>query len=145
MFFILMCKNERTFIKSLFESISIIFSTGESAVSRKRRSVKLSNVYVELLLYMSEGKSTKVVFACAEKPNYNLILASDACALLKNTEVQCLSDPYSSAERQQNKKTSKFPQWSIYVSVVGIILVLIVILMFIYQRRKANKVGFGYL
>ena len=89
---------------------------------------------------MSEGKSTKVVLACAEKPNYNLILASDACALLKNTEVQCLSDPYSSAERQENKKTSKFPHWQIFVIAIGIVFVAIVILVITWKTRKANKV-----
>ncbi|XP_046847661.1 uncharacterized protein LOC124441254 [Xenia sp. Carnegie-2017] len=73
----------------------------KSVVSRKRRSVILRNVYVQLLLYMSEGTSTKVVLAVADKLNYNLILASDACALLKNTQVECLSD--LSAERQKKK------------------------------------------
>lgn len=88
---------------------------------------------------MSEGKSTKVVLACAEKPNYNLILASDACALLENTEVQCLSDPYSSAERQ-NKKTTKLPQWSIYICTVGIVIVLIAIFVIIWRKQKNVKV-----
>ncbi|XP_046847645.1 protein dachsous-like isoform X2 [Xenia sp. Carnegie-2017] len=116
-----------------FEGKNIV---SKNIVSRKRRSVR--NTYVELLLYMNEGRSTKVVLACAEKPNYNLILASDACALLENTDVQCLSDPYSSAERQ-NKKTNKFPQWSIYVSTVGIIIVLIVIFVIIWRKQKNVK------
>ncbi|XP_046847649.1 uncharacterized protein LOC124441247 isoform X2 [Xenia sp. Carnegie-2017] len=125
----------------------------KSVVSRKRRSVILRNVYVQLLLYMSEGTSTKVVLAVVDKLNYNLILASDACALLKNTQVECLSDSNSSPETQnkqnkdnkenkenkQNKKTSKFPHWQIYVIVVGIVFVAIVILVITWKTRKAKK------
>ena len=87
---------------------------------------------------MSEGTSTKVVLAVADKLNYNLILASDVCALLKNTQVECLSD--SSAERQ-NQKSSKFPHWPIYVIVCGVIVIAIVILVIMWKKRKANKVG----
>ena len=84
----------------------------------------------------------------AEKSSYNLILASAACKLLKNTEVKCLADDTNtspgkgddtntSADKGDETGESGFPLWIIYI-VVGVILVVFIITLVVI-RRKAKK------
>ena len=99
-------------------------------------------------MYVGQGTSTNVVFAVAEKSSYNLIPASAACELLKNTEVKCLADDTNtspgkgddtntSADKGDETGESGFPLWIIYI-VVGVILVVFIITLVVI-RRKAKK------
>jgi hypothetical protein len=91
-------------------------------------------------VYVGQGTSTNVVFAVAEKPSYDLILASAACELLKNTEVKCLADDTNtSGSEGDGAGESGFPLWIIYI-VAGVILVVFIITLVVIRRRRAKKV-----
>lgn len=113
--------------------------------SRRRRREEpttfYEDVYVEQFVYVANGAGTYVVFAVAEKPSYDLIPASKACQLLKNSEVECLSDNLNAfAGTGDDSGTSGFPLWIIYV-IAGLIVVAIIVVLFVLRRRRQNKVG----
>jgi hypothetical protein len=91
-------------------------------------------------VHVGQGTSTNVVFAVAEKPSYDLIPASAACELLKNTEVKCLADDTNtSGSEGDGAGESGFPLWIIYI-VAGVILVVFIITLVVIRRRRAKKV-----
>ncbi len=95
---------------------------------------------MEQFVYVGEGTSTtNVVFAVAEKPSYNLIPASNACELLKNTEVKCLSDAGNTSADTGDKSDESFPVWIIYI-IAALVVVAIIIVLVLIRRRRANKV-----
>ena len=86
----------------------------------------------------------------AEKSSYNLIPASAACELLKNTDVKCLAATVPPAVNVSSKPTPKkavetnntggergFPLWIIY-AIAGLLLVAFII-MLVVIRRKGRK------
>ena len=110
----------------------------QNDVSRRRREANYDNVYVEQFVYVADGRtSTNVIFAAAEKPSYDLIPASDACKLLKGTEVKCTSD--SGNTSTVDGEDSEFPQWIIYI-IAGVIVLAFIIMVIVLRRQGARKV-----
>ena len=92
-------------------------------------------------MYVADGRtSTNVIFAVAEKPSYNLIPASNACKLLKETEVKCTSDSgNTSATGGNGGGDSEFPLWIIYI-IAGVTVLAFIIMVIVLRRRSARKV-----
>jgi hypothetical protein len=100
-------------------------------------------------VYVGQGTSTNVVFAVAEKSSYNLIPASAACEILKDTDVKCLADavtPTNDSPTPKKKKdnpdgeSDEFPLWIIY-TIAGLLLVAFIIMLVVIRRkgRRAKK------
>ena len=88
----------------------------------------------------------------AEKPSYNLILASAACEILKDTDVKCLAatvtptndspkpTPKTDMRINDNHERDEFPLWIIYI-IAGLLLVAFIIMLVVIRRkgRRAKK------
>ena len=94
-------------------------------------------------MYVGDDSSTNVVFAVAVKPKYDLIPASEACKLLANTEVKCLSDGDSNTSGNTGDSDGGdgggFPLWILYV-IAAVIVVAFIIALVVIRRRRASKV-----
>ena len=111
----------------LCSDIAPFFQIKTLYLARRRREANYDSVYVEQFVYVADGaKSANVIFAVAHKPSYDLISASDACELLKETGVKCTSDSgNTSADRRGNGGgDSEFPLWIIYIIAGVIVLAL---------------------
>ena len=90
----------------------------------------------------------------AEKSSYNLIPASAACEILKDTDVKCLAvtvtvtpavnvSPKQKAVETTNNPVVKsvFPLWIIY-TIAGLLLVAFIIMLVVIRRKAKEKVQY---